>query len=315
MSSIDNRIRARSEANETFHKVEPTPRFLSWDQFKSLCDELSKKIDWQKYVAIYPILRGGLYPAVELSRISGLPIVWELCDGALIVDEICDSGATLRTFCEQDRDTAVLHYKGRIPTPTYYVCQTNEWIVYPWETAKDVESIVSRQIEYIGDNPARKGLAKTPKRVVESWKEIYSGYSDDPAEILSSLIKFDRQIAPPSPIILRDVKFFSMDESTLMPFWGEVTIGYLPESVTAGSDDLLRLVQCFSRRMQTQERMCEQIVDAIDVYLRPSGVYVESRARRLEPTASESGRFESTKTTYGARGDFKPIQERLQQNA
>lgn len=167
---------------------------LTWLEFQSLCRELCEKIDWTKYTSIFPVIRGGVYPAYELSDRAILPIVWEEPnEKSLVVDDICDSGQTAKKFLDQGFDVATLFHKGHCDAPTYYVAETQKWIVFPWESPKDIEDSVRRQIEYIGENPNRSGIEETPKRVVKSWTELYAGYQQDPKEILSKRFQVERK--------------------------------------------------------------------------------------------------------------------------
>ena len=287
-------------------------QLLSWTDFKNLCEELAGKIDWKKYQAIFPVIRGGVYPAVELSRISGLPIVWELSgfeNNLLVVDEICDSGATLRQYQEKEMDTAVLHFKDRSQAPTYYARKSDEWIVYPWETPTDVERTVSRQIEYVGDNPMRKELVETPKRVVQSWKAIYSGYAENPEETLKERFQLEPSSSPRVPVALKDYDFFSMSEDCLLPFWGTITVGFLPGNEVVKEISLAQLVNCLSRRLQSQDRMCEQIAEAINSNLKPIGVYVESVAQRLDLAILGRERGCTKTVAVATRGDYRVIMD------
>lgn len=150
---------------------------VTWNDFLLLSAKLANSIAWTKYDSIYPIIRGGICLASELSSISNVPIVWELSPckrpSTLIVDDICDSGATLEPFMRDGYDCAVLHYAGHSKPPTYYAEKSNGWMVYPWEESDEISKTVTRQIQYVGDNPGRAGVIETPKRVVKSWNELY----------------------------------------------------------------------------------------------------------------------------------------------
>ena len=280
---------------------------LTWREFKSLCGDLCEKIDWSKYDSVFPIIRGGVYPAIELSKIMDVPVVWEPDERSLVVDDICDSGATAKVFLEKGFDVATLFHKGRCDAPTYYAAKTQKWIVFPWESPKDIEGSVRRQIEYIGENPNRSGIEETPKRVVKSWTELYAGYSEDPRKILSKRFEVERKNSEISPVILRDIEFYSTCEHHLLPFYGSVTVGYLPGNEVVGISKLARLVDCFSRRLQIQERMCEQIADAIQDELNPKGVYVKARAKHLCMVARGIQKQNAEMESVAVRGDYDII--------
>lgn len=284
---------------------------LTWKDFQEKCLVLARKIDWSKYESIFPVIRGGVYPAIELRELSGLPIVWEPSENSLVVDEICDSGATLKRFQDEGFDTAVLHFKGRCESPTYYAEENDRWIVYPWESSKDIEATVRRQIEYIGDNPVRSGIEETPKRVVKSWQELYAGYHQDPKEILSKRFEVERKESDKSPVILRDIEFYSTCEHHMLPFYGSITVGYIPKNEVVGISKLARLVECFSRRLQIQERMCEQIADAIQDELKPLGVYVRAKAKHLCMVARGVKKQSAVMDSIAVRGEYSAIERLL----
>ena len=142
------------------------------------------------------------------------------------------------------------------------------------ETA--AEKAVTTLLRFIGEDPQRDGLADTPARVVKAWREMTAGYEEDPAEILSRT--FDE--TSDEMIILRGISFYSTCEHHLLPFYGEAQVGYLPGRVV-GISKLARLVNCFARRLQIQERMTRQIAEAIEQHLDAKGVGVVLRAHHL----------------------------------
>ena len=138
------------------------------------------------------------------------------------------------------------------------------------------ENAVATLLRFIGENPTRDGLAETPARVVRAWREMTSGYDEDPAEILART--FDE--SSDELIILRGISFYSTCEHHLLPFYGEACVGYLPGKVV-GISKLARLVNCFAHRLQIQERMTAQIAHAIEEHLDARGVGVILRAHHL----------------------------------
>lgn len=126
-------------------------------------------------------------------------------------------------------------------------------------------------LKAIGEDPEREGLKDTPKRVVKSWKELFAGYSQDPAEILSTKFKDG---TCDEMVILKNITFQSMCEHHMLPFVGKAHVGYIPKDSVVGLSKLSRLVDCFARRLQIQEKMTQQIAKAIDDHLQPRGVAV-----------------------------------------
>ncbi len=140
----------------------------------------------------------------------------------------------------------------------------------------EAEEAVVSLLRMIGEDPSRDGLAETPRRVVRALREMTAGYDEDPAEILSRT--FDE--TSDELIVLRDIEFYSTCEHHLLPFHGTASVGYLPGSVV-GISKLARLVHCFARRLQIQERMTRQIAGAIEQHLGARGTGVVVRARHL----------------------------------
>ena len=128
----------------------------------------------------------------------------------------------------------------------------------------------------MGEDPKREGLRETPRRVADMFAELTEGYSMHPKEILS---KEWNEIS--GMVVVKDIDFFSLCEHHLLPFYGKVSIGYIPSKSVVGLSKLVRLVDCFSKRLQLQERMTKQIADAINENLRPLGVVVVVQARHL----------------------------------
>lgn len=145
---------------------------------------------------------------------------------------------------------------------------------FPGEAA--AEAAVSTLLRFIGEEPERDGMRDTPARVVKAWREMTSGYDDDPAEILSRTFEESSD----EMIILRGISFFSTCEHHMLPFYGQAVVGYLPGKVV-GISKLARLVTCFARRLQIQERMTRQIAEAIETHLDARGVGVVLRAHHL----------------------------------
>jgi GTP cyclohydrolase I len=142
-----------------------------------------------------------------------------------------------------------------------------------------IEKSVLAIIEAIGEDPKRPGLIGTPKRIAEMYTEIFSGITMDPANELS--VEFEEEHR--EMVILRDIPFYSMCEHHLLPFFGTVHIGYIPDvsGRVVGISKLARVVEIFARRPQIQERMTTQIADAIMEGLQPQGVAVVVQAEHL----------------------------------
>lgn len=129
----------------------------------------------------------------------------------------------------------------------------------------------------LGENLEREGLLATPERVERAWAEFLEGYTLDPKEIL------DRTFTAESTGVQAglDISFSSMCEHHLLPFFGTASIVYRPKECVTGLSKLARLVDCFARRLQIQERMTQQIADALFEHLEPVGVLVVCQAKHL----------------------------------
>jgi GTP cyclohydrolase I len=172
----------------------------------------------------------------------------------------------------------------------------------------DIEKAVLQQLEYIGEDPRREGLAGTPARVVRSWSELYSGYAIDPA----SVFKTFSDGACQEMVVLRDVDFFSTCEHHLLPFFGTVAIGYIPDKSVIGVSKLARLVDIFSRRLQIQERLTAEIADTIVAHLAPKGAMVVCRATHLCMVARGVRKNRPEMVTSAIRGSFAEAEVRAE---
>lgn len=143
--------------------------------------------------------------------------------------------------------------------------------------SSNIEPIIIKLIQEIGEDPAREGLIDTPKRVAKSFEKLYGGYGKDPKEIITV---FDNE-GYDEMIIARDIDFYSMCEHHMLPFFGRVYIGYLPSNKIIGLSKLPRMVEIFSRRLQNQERLTKQIADTLMELLNPKGIGVVVKAGHL----------------------------------
>src|SRR5688500_19638167 len=139
-------------------------------------------------------------------------------------------------------------------------------------TREEAEAAVRTLIRWAGDDPQREGLQETPKRVAKAFKELYSGYKDDPAEVLNKI--FAEVEGYDDIVLVRDIPFYSHCEHHMVPFMGKVHIAYYPVAGVVGLSKLARLVDTFARRLQTQETMTAQISDTLEHYLGTRGVAV-----------------------------------------
>lgn len=137
-------------------------------------------------------------------------------------------------------------------------------------TRAEAEAAVRTLIRWTGDDPDREGLLDTPSRVVRAYEEFFAGYEVDPVEVLSRT--FEEVDGYDDMVMLRDISFVSHCEHHIVPITGRAHIAYLPVGRVVGLSKLARVVDIFGRRLQTQETMTAQIVNAIEQALAPAGV-------------------------------------------
>jgi len=136
-----------------------------------------------------------------------------------------------------------------------------------------------RLLVSLGEDPDRAGLVETPSRLVTAWKHWTSGYTQDPSELLK--VFEDGAEEYNELIVIRGIPVYSHCEHHLAPFFGKATIGYVPNGKIVGLSKLTRLVNCFSRRLQVQERLTIQIANALMTHLEPKAAGVVIRCRHM----------------------------------
>jgi GTP cyclohydrolase I len=152
-----------------------------------------------------------------------------------------------------------------------------EEIVRP--TQEEAEAAVRTLIAWAGDDPTREGLLDTPGRVVRAYREFYAGYEQSPSDVLTRTFKdvggYD------DIVLLKDIPFSSHCEHHMVPFIGKAHVAYLPHDGVVGLSKIPRLVEVFARRLQTQENLTAQIIDAINENLNPRGAAVMLEAEHM----------------------------------
>ena len=146
-------------------------------------------------------------------------------------------------------------------------------------TKEEAKEAVKTLIKWAGDDPTREGLLETPNRVAKSYQDFFSGYNEDPREILSK--KFREVEGYDEMIVLKDIRLESHCEHHMVPFIGKAHVGYLPNNKIVGLSKLARVVELFSKRLQIQEKLTAQIANTIDEILKPKGVGVIIEASHL----------------------------------
>ena len=169
-----------------------------------------------------------------------------------------------------------------------------------------LEKITEELLTIIGEDPSREGLIKTPNRVARAWDYFISGYSLTPEEVVGDAIF---NVPCDEIIVVKDIDFFSLCEHHLLPFKGVVHVGYLPDQKCIGLSKIPRIVDIFARRLQVQERMTEQIANAVQKVLEPQGVAVMVEAEHLCMQMRGVEKKASFMVTSAVRGVFKENQK------
>ena len=172
---------------------------------------------------------------------------------------------------------------------------------YDEECTKSLSSHYKEVIENIGEDPNREGLLKTPERVAKAMQFLTQGYEQDPAEILKSAMfaeKYDEMV------IVKDIEVYSLCEHHMLPFFGKCHIAYIPNGHIVGLSKFPRMVDAFSRRLQVQERLTDQIRDCLHETLKPQGVAVCIEAQHLCMQMRGVQKQNSITTTSAFSGAF-----------
>ena len=166
---------------------------------------------------------------------------------------------------------------------------------------KQCEEHAKAILEYIGEDTTREGLVETPKRMRKAWDEIMSGYKTNPKDLIKTFTKGTCE----EMVILKNAEFYSTCEHHFFPFFGHCSIGYIPNGKVIGVSKLARLLDCFSKRMQIQERMTSQIADFLMDELEAKGVYVICEGVHFCMTSRGVKKQDASMVTSAIRGVFK----------
>ena len=237
----------------------PNVKTLSWDDCLEMTTKLHERLTDAAPARVWGIPRGGSQVVAMLAamRPTSYTVVSDPKDATLAVDDLIHSGRTARAVRDQYNLGTVTMLQDR---------EENTWYEFPWEVGgrfADAQDTVTRIIEQIGEDPTRPGLADTPRRVVESWSELFAGYQhDNPVDVLKT---FPEEQGDGQMVIIQGIDFWSTCEHHMLPFWGTSNIGYIPSKHAGviGLSKIPRLVRVFAQRLQVQERLTHQICQTI----------------------------------------------------
>lgn len=279
---------------------------ISHERYQNDIRELEKKLEKLDILNIFGIPRGGHYPAGIIAHDLSVKQIFnpaEITEKTLIVDDLFDSGKTLQEYMQKypKSEFAVVYAKNQTPKKCYvgqYVAK--KWLVFPDENGCGIEENLKRTLQYIGEDTTREGLIETPSRMRKAYDEIFAGYKTNPLE----LVKTFSEGCCKEMVILKNCEFFSTCEHHFLPFFGHISVGYMPRKKVIGVSKIARLVDCFSKRMQIQERMTAQIADFLENELDALGVFVICEGVHFCMTSRGIRKQDASMITSAIRGEF-----------
>ena len=169
------------------------------------------------------------------------------------------------------------------------------------ENTEALEIAVNTILEAIGEDPQREGLLRTPNRVAKSFHFLTDGYHKDLGEVLNKAV-FEEECN--EMVVVKDIDFYSMCEHHMLPFFGKCHVAYIPNGKIVGLSKIPRIVDMYARRLQVQERLTQQIAQALEDALQPHGVAVVCEARHMCMMMRGVQKQNSFAITSAMRGEF-----------
>ena len=167
---------------------------------------------------------------------------------------------------------------------------------------ENISNSIKKILDNLGENSSREGLLDTPKRVEESLKFLTSGYKIDPIRLLKEALF---TTSNEEMVLIKNIEFYSMCEHHMLPFFGKVSVAYFPNKKVVGLSKIPRLINIFSRRLQIQEQLTEEIANAIleGVEAKGVAVFIEARHMCMEMRGVE--KYSSNTVTQSFKGSFE----------
>ena len=277
---------------------------LTWEEIDRLVDGLASRLPTAS--RCWGVPRGGSVVASLLRSNHGTSITANWTEATVAVDDIIDSGRTAQHVWKN---------KG-LKVEALIVKETTDWIVFPWEgtdLSEDAENTVTRFLQQIGEDPNRRELEQMPRRVVNYWEKLFSGYRYTNDEILKLL--WNEASVPEATsngegmedmVVLPGIPYVSSCEKHLLPFFGVAHIGYLVSSEQSHPGNVGLLVDALSRRLQVQDRLTEKICETLNAGTEGTAVMLEGNylCPMVQGRVDRQTNFETT--AFGGRFEGNP---------
>jgi len=178
---------------------------------------------------------------------------------------------------------------------------------YTPETTRDLKERYSKILDLVGEDKSREGLVKTPERAAKAMQFLTQGYDQDPKDILKSAVfKEDYN----EMVIVKDIELYSLCEHHILPFFGKAHVAYIPNGYIVGLSKIPRVIDAYARRLQVQERLTHEVLNAIQDTLQPHGVAVVIEAAHMCMMMRGVQKQNSLTTTSAFTGEFKNVETR-----
>lgn len=180
---------------------------------------------------------------------------------------------------------------------------------YELETTDNLKERYSNILDLLGEDKSREGLVKTPERAAKAMQFLTQGYDQDPKDILKSAV-FKEDYS--EMVIVKDIELYSLCEHHILPFFGKAHIAYIPDGHIVGLSKIPRVVDAYARRLQVQERLTHEVLNAIQDTLKPHGVAVVIEAAHMCMMMRGVQKQNSVTTTSAFTGEFKNVETRTE---